>query len=431
MTNKTPSQLVDFTGDKSMYLHAQKPGKSERVSIDYLTKDSLKSGDIVLKPTANHAGFHKCDGSVIDSSQDTGLASSLAMPAFGARVSSVNQNSEVRFGTDLYKNVCAYKNYVFVSNDTHYAIFKDGQEYENYELPGTNYRYFSSKDFAYRTYVYDNSVVIEMFVGESFMPVKWYDQGVNVVVAGAASYKQYSILDSYREFVAVVEDGYFKMYEVSVDKNQVYTEVGVFTGSAISCNSAKIISISDYLLAIRFDNKFYDLMFFGDIPSLSLFYTSQSVGSEFYGMQRSTMSQNEPNKFFYTSNGSDLYINDKLYSYENLTQEQIVLPAGTNISNISGLNDNFIVISDKNNGSIINSFDGGITWQQAPVMSGYCESVYNNGAVYSVGGTGTTGSVSNNSGSVQVNSVIFNSREIIFLPKFEDGVNGISHYIKR
>lgn len=432
MTNKTPSQLNDFTGDKSMYLHAQKPGKSERVSIDYLTKDSLKSGDVVAKPVGNHDGFYECDGRALMSEEDSGLASALNIPEFGSYVSSLNTNSEIRTGDFVLNKLHAFNGTIYAVSDTdyfHYAGDNSGGSSEWATLPGENVKYFSSKNYLFRSYISSGSTVIEIFQNNLYWSTIEYFYEELVTVIGAVSFKEYSHFEKYQEFLVYVRNGELICAEydigagsISASSPELIDFTSATTGSLIYCN--------DYTFIMQLDSSIYKLNISMGMKSTELIGTANSNDTSIYKPEY--FSKDSMDEFlYYSPDGTSLYraISDQIWM--GLQQEQVNIPAGTQIKNVSGFGKNFIIITKKNGAGIIHSFDGGDTWVDAPVMSGYADSIYHDGSVYAVGGSGTTGSVNSSSGTLQINSVNFSSKDFFYLPEIKEPGTGMAFYIKR
>lgn len=432
MTNKTPSQLVDFTGDKSMYLHAQKPGKSERVSIDYLTKDSLKSGDVVAKSAGNHEGFYKCDGSSLMSEDDTALASALNIPEFGSYVSALNLNAEVRAGDFVLNKLHAFGGTVYANSDTDYFQYFGGGDsaiFESGVLLGTNFKYFTSKNYLFRTYVTSGSTVIEIFQDGLYWSGIEYFYEELVTVIGAVSFKEYPHFEKYQEFLVYVRNGELVCAEYDISTSGIML-IRAENVSPLIATSGEIVYCNDYSFFFQAGSEVYKLNMFMGVKSIQLLETASSSDVSIFRPEY--ISKDPMDEFLYFSpDGSTLFRAIAGETWMGLRQEQINIPAGTQIKNVSGFGKNFIIITKKNGAGIIHSFDGGETWVDAPVMSGYADSIYHDGSVYAVGGSGTTGSVNVSSGSLQINSVNFSSKHFFYLPEIKEPGVGMAFYIKR
>lgn len=432
MTNKTPSQLVDFTGDKTMYLHAQKPGKSERVSIDYLTKDSLKSGDVVAKSVGNHDGFYECNGSAIMSDGDSGLASALNIPEFGSFASSLNANSEIRTGDFVLNKLHAFNGTIYAISDTdylHYVGDSSGSSSEMAPLPGENVKYFSSKNHIFRSYIYSGSTVIEIFQdGLYWSEIQYFNEEL-VTVVGAVSLKEYPHFEKYQEFLVYVRNGELVCAEYDISTSGIML-ISADSVSPLNASPGEIVYCNDYLFFLQSGSEIYKLNIFTGMKSIDLLETASSNDVSIYRSEY--ISKDPMDEFLYFSpDGSTLFRAIAGETWMGLRQEQINIPAGTQIKNVSGFGKNFIIITKKNGAGIIHSFDGGETWVDAPVMSGYADSIYHDGSVYAVGGSGTTGSVNVSSGSLQINSVNFSSKHFFYLPEIKEPGVGMAFYIKR
>lgn len=432
MTNKTPSQLNDFTGDKSMYLHAQKPGKSERVSIDYLTKDSLKSGDVVAKPVGNHDGFYECDGRALMSEEDSGLASALNIPEFGSYVSSLNTNSEIRTGDFVLNKLHAFNGTIYAVSDTdyfHYAGDNSGGSSEWATLPGENVKYFSSKNYLFRSYISSGSTVIEIFQNNLYWSTIEYFYEELVTVIGAVSFKEYPHLEKYQEFLFYVRNGELVCAEYDISTSGIML-ISTENVSPLIATSGEIVYCNDYSFFFQAGNEIYGLNIFMGMKSIQLLETASSSDVSIFRPEY--ISKDPQDEFLYFSpDGSTLFRAIAFQVWGGLQQEQVNIPAGTQIKNVSGFGNNFIIITKKNGAGIIHSFDGGVTWNDAPAMSGYADSIYHDGAVYAVGGSGTTGSINSSSGTLQINSVNFSSKHFFYLPEIKEPGTGMAFYIKR
>lgn len=429
MTNKTPSQLADFSGDKNMYLHAQKPGKSERVSIDYLTKDSLKSGDVVAKSVGNHAGFYECDGSVLMSDGDSSLAAALNIPEFGSYVSSLNLNSEIRVGDFVLNKLHAFGGTICAVSDTDYLHYAGGGNSEFGPLPGENVKYFSSKNHMFRSYVSGGSTFVEVLLNNLYWLIiaHFYEELVTVI--GAVSFKEYINLEKYQEFLVYVRNGELVCAEYDIGTYSI-TLISADNVSPLVATSGEMVYCNDYSFFFQAGSEVYKLNMFTGMKDIQLLETASSNDVSIFRPEY--ISKDPQDEFLYFSpDGSTLFRAIAFQTWNGLQQEQINIPAGTQIKNVSGFGKNFIIITKKNGAGIIHSFDGGVTWNDAPVMSGYADSIYHDGAVYAVGGSGTTGSVNGSEGALQINSVNFSSKHFFYLPQIKEPGTGMAFYIKR
>ena len=401
MTNKTVSELPNFTGDTSMRLHVHKPGSSESISVDELTSGGLQTGDVVLRVAESNSDYLKCDGGYYETAAHPDLASKLNTGDFGSILTGLNLNSETRFGSERIVSVKRLGNLVCGLSESGTAIvLLDGVE--------TFIQFMPTKIFkgAYGIYGTENGYMTFKIDGMGNP-----DLHINGDLVGVAKSEYYD------------GDLLFVREMAQVNVFVVYRDMQVSQIGTIQADEASdfnVISGGGYIyakmknpdgdglfqVAAYPDN--FNIFFLRNLEPSSKIYAGES---RFYLFEYGTLKSARWGNYF----DSDFSVMETPAT----TVEDIVYFA------------NFLGIKQGGDTPFLMSFDSGATWVESPVMTSYLAiDVDKNGVVFG-GDYGNTGSINNSSGSLQVNSFIYTSNVFFRTPNFIAPHNHFVHYIKR
>ena len=398
MTNKTPSQLVDFTGDKTMYLHAQKPGKSERVSIDYLTKDSVQIGDVVTRRPGNYEGYIETGG-FYDANEYPELASKLVDPNFGAFLGSINLNSEIRFGNNVYLKVLKMGPYVIAKNvtATHlYNINNIGSPI-NY---GPSARIFKSPN---RLYISAGS----LFFADGGLTFNTGTPGVMVGI-GAKSGSDVLFYVNGNSLLAYIYSGSGQPVaagSIVFDSNRPIQTLDVSIKNIACMSVGGVYGI--YELSISESN------------TLSATLLVETQEERIYG-------NSGPEFYSYTD-----YAVTVRNAFDFASTWELAIPPGVIIKNFVSRQGVQIIVQQYNLPTLV-SFNYGMEWIEAPAMSGYLDADFDEmtKSFVFVGGSGSTGSSNGSSGSIQVNYAAYVLGGYFTIPLIDSGAAGLTTYMR-
>lgn len=401
MTNKTISELPNFTGDTSMRLHVHKPGSSESISVDDLKVGGLKTGDVVLKVAENNADYLKCDGGYYETAAHPDLASKLNTGDFGSSLTGLNLNSETRFGSERIVSVKRLGNLVCGLSESGPAIvLLDGVETFMQFMPtkifkGTYGIYGTENGFM--TFKIDGIGNPDLHINGDLVGVaksEYYDGDLLFVREMA----QINVFVVYRD-MQVMQIGTIQADEAS-DFN-VISEGGYIYAKMKNSDGDGLFQI------IASPGNFYIYFLKSLEPSSKIFAGETHFYLFEYGSLKSAFWGN--------------YFESDFYPVET--------PAAT-VDNIVHYA-NFLGIKQDGDYPFLMSFDFGATWMNSPVMTSYLAiDVDKNGVVFG-GDYGNTGSINNNYGSLQVNSFLYTSNVFFRTPNFIAPHNHFVHYIKR
>lgn len=398
MTNKTPSQLADFSGDKNMYLHAQKPGKSERVSIDYLTKDSVQIGDVVTRRPGNYEGYIETGG-FYDANEYPELASKLVDPNFGAFLGSINLNSEIRFGNNVYLKVLKKGPYVIAKNvtATHlYNINNIGSPI-NY---GPSAKIFKSPN---RLYISAGS----LFFADGGLTFNAGTPGVMVGI-GAKSGSDVLFYVNGNNLLAYIYSGYGQPVaagSIVFDSNRPIQTLDVSIKNIACMSVGGVYGI--YELSISESN------------TLSATLLVETQEERIYG-------DSGPEFYSYTD-----YAVTVRNAFDFASTWELAIPPGVIIKNFVSRHGVQIIVQQSNLPTLV-SFNSGIEWIEAPAMSGYLDADFDEmtKSFVFVGGSGSTGSSNGSSGSIQVNYADYVLGGYFTIPLIDSGAAGLTTYMR-
>jgi len=398
MNNKTPSQLADFSGDKNMYLHAQKPGKSERISIDYLTKDSVQIGDVVTRRTGNYEGYIETGG-FYDANEYPELASKLVDPNFGAYIGAINLNSEIRFGANIYTKVLKMGQYVVAQNAsaTHLYNLNNIGNPSNY---GANAKIFKSLN---RMYMSAGS----LFFAEGGLTFNTGTPGVMVGI-GAKSGSDVLFYVNGNNLLAYIYSGHGQPVpagSIVFDSNRPIQTLYVSIKNIACMSVGGVYGI--YELSISESN------------TLSATLLVETQEERIYG-------DSGPEFYSYTD-----YAVTARNAFDFESAWELMIPHGVVIKNFVSRQGVQIIVQQSNLPTLI-SFDFGMTWAEAPAMSGYLDADFDEmtKSFVFVGGSGSTGSSNGSSGSIQVNYADYVINGYFSIPLIDSGSAGLTTYMR-
>lgn len=404
---KTISQLPDWSGDVSMRLHAHKPGSSEGVSIDQVAAKAAKVGDIFLKPRGSYEGLLECDGSYPYDQDLDALKAALNFEEYGAARVSLNENSELRFGTEMYSRVYRSGQATLAKTDGNWHLFQEGNHTPiNYPVSVTVFKTSNHVFFAASGTVFQDIGSVALNAPfESF-------------VGAAESSFGYSIL-------AVVETGILTIYKADDGIN--FLKAGVIAADV--SRPIKFVEAGDVYaqLTIAGVHGVYKLTF-GD----GQFTTSLTLEIAVDIAHDCIESAGFGAIYIYTSrNALEFRTLEDEFSFP------INLPPLLSLKRLvavnSGTGSSVLVAVPETNSPAMISFDGGNTWSQAPIMSGYADADFDalSNEFAFVGGEGSTGSMMGQSGSVQTNTADFGPGLTLVLPNLQRPEKNLAYYIKK
>ena len=404
---KTISQLPDWSGDASMRLHAHKPGSSEGVSIEQVAAKAVKSGDIVLKPCGTYDGLLECDGSYLYDQGLDALKAALNFEEYGAARVALNENSELRFGTEMYSRVYRSGQATLAKADGNWHLFQEGNPTPiNYPVSMSVFKTSNHVFFAASGRVFQD-------IGSVALNAPFES-----LVGAAESSYGYSIL-------AVVESGTLTIYKT--DDGASFSKAG--TIAADTSKPIKLVDSGDVYaqLTIEGQQGIYKLVLDDDQVSTVLMHEidadvqHECIESAGFGAV-----------YIYTSrNALEFRTLEDEFSFP------INLPQLMNIKRLvavnSGTGSSVLVAVPEAKSPATMSFDTGNTWLQAPAMSSYTDADFDplSNEFAFVGGQGSTGSLMGQSGSIQTNTADFGPGFMLILPNLQRPEQNLAYYIKK
>lgn len=404
---KTISELPAWSGDVSMRLHAHRPGSSEGVSIDQVAAKAVKSGDIVLKPRGTYDGLLECDGSYLYDQGLDALKAALNFEEYGAARVTLNENSEIRFGTDLYSRVYRCGQTTLAKGDGDWHLFHAGNPSPiNYPVSMAVYKTSNHIFFGASGTVFRDAG--DVALNASF----------DACVGAAESSYGYSIL-------AVVETGILTIYKADDGIN--FLNAGVIAADV--SRPIKFVEAGDVYaqLTIAGAQGVYKLTFDAEQVATTLMHE---------------IAADVEHECIESAGFSAIYIYTSRNALEFRTLEDgfsfpINLPPLMSLKRLVAVNSStgsslLVAVPEANTPSMI-SFDSGNTWLQAPAMSGYTDADFDplSNEFAFVGGQGSTGSLMGQSGSVQTNTADFGPGYTLILPNLARPEKNLAYYIKK
>ncbi|MGJ3440000.1 hypothetical protein AAZU54_08380 [Pseudomonas sp. Je.1.5.c] len=404
---KTISELPAWAGDVSMRLHAHRPGASESVSIGDVAAKAVKVGDIVLKPRGTYEGLLECDGAYLYDDGLDDLKTALNFEEYGATRVALNENSEARFGTDLYSRVFRSGQATLAKAEGNWHVFQTG-------IPTPSIYPESMTVFKTASHIYygTGGTVFQDIGGVAL-------NATFESIAGAAeSIYGYTIL-------AVVESGVLTIYKE--DDGATFVSSGTIAADVLK--PMKFVECGDVYaqLTIAGVQGIYKLVFDdSQISTVLMFEIDADVQHE------CIESAGFGAAYIYTSrNALEFRTLEDGFSFP------INLPPLMSLKRLVAVNSStgtslLVAVPETSTSSMI-SFDSGATWLQAPVMSGYADADFDalsNEFVF-VGGQGSTGSLMGQSGSIQTNTANFGPGFALILPNLQRPEKNLAYYIKK
>jgi len=390
-----------------MKLHVHKPGASESVSVYDVAAKAVKVGDIVLKPRGTYEGLLECDGTYLYDEGLDDLKTALNFEEYGAARVSVNENSETRFGTDLYSQVYRSGQATLAKTEGNWHVFQVG-------IPTPSSYPNNMSVFKTACHIYYGSA------GTVF-------QDIGVVALNASFESIAGAADSSYgyELLAVVESGVLTIYKA--DDGASFIKAGT-----IPADISKPIKMvgSGYVyaqLTIAGQHGIYKLMFEdGQVSTVLMLEIAADVEHE------CIESAGAGAVFIYESRSRLEYRALEFdYSYT------ITLPALLSLKRLVAVNSStgysLLIAVPESSAPAMISFDSGNTWITAPVMSGYADADFDplSNEFAFVGGLGATGSLMGQSGSVQTNTADFGPGFALILPNLQRPEKNLAYYIKK
>lgn len=404
---KTISQLPDWSGDVSMRLHAHRPGSSEAVSIEDVAAKAVKVGDIILKPRGTYEGLLECDGSYRYDDDLADLKQALSFEEYGAARVALNENSEIRFGTELYSQIYRSGQATLAKADGNWHLYQAGSLTPiNYPASMTVFKTASHLFFGTSGTVFQD--VGGVALNASFESI-----------AGAAeSIYGYTI-------IAVVESGVLTIYR---------------SNDGVSFDKWGTIA-ADVLKPMKFveSGEIYAQLTIGGVQGV---YRLTLNGAEFSTDLMLEIAADVAHECIESAGFGAVYIYTsrtalefKALEYES--SSPISLPPLMSLKRLVAVNSStgstvLVAVPETSTPSMI-SYDSGTTWVQAPVMSGYADADFDplsNEFVF-VGGQGSTGSLMGQSGSIQTNTANFGPGFALILPNLQRPEKNLAYYIKK
>ena len=390
-----------------MRLHAHRPGSSQAVSIEQVAGKAVKVGDIVLKPRGDYDGLLECNGSYLYDQDLDALKAALKFEEYGATRVSLNENSETRFGNELYSRVFRSGQATLAKAESYWHVFQTGNPIPNNYPPGMNVFKTSKHIF------YGSAGTVFQDIGSVALnaPFESFE-------GAAESIFGYSIL-------AVVESGILTLYKA--DDGAAFTNAG--TIAADTSKPIKLVGSGDVYaqLTIEGQQGIYKLMFDdGQVSTVLMLEIDADVQHE------CIESAGFGAAYVYTSrNALEFRTLEDEFSFP------INLPPLLGLKRLvalnSGTGSSVLVAVPETNSPAMISFDGGNTWSQAPIMSGYADADFDalSNEFAFVGGEGSTGSMMGQSGSVQTNTADFGPGLTLILPNLQRPEPNLAYYIKK
>ena len=404
---KTISELPAWAGDVSMRLHAHRPGASESVSIGDVAAKAVKVGDIVLKPRGTYEGLLECDGAYLYDDGLDDLKTALNFEEYGATRVALNENSEARFGTDLYSRVFRSGQATLAKAEGNWHVFQTSIPTPSIYPEGMTV--FKTASHIY----YGTGGTVFQDIGGVALNATFES------IAGAAeSIYGYTIL-------AVVESGVLTIYKE--DDGATFVSAGTIAADVLK--PMKFVECGDVYaqLTIAGVQGIYKLVFDdSQVSTVLMFEIDADVQHE------CIESAGFGAAYVYTSRNA--------LEFRTLEDEfgfPINLPPLLSLKSLvavnSGTGSSVLVAVPETNSPAMISFDGGNTWSQAPIMSGYADADFDalSNEFAFVGGQGSTGSLMGQSGSVQTNTADFGSGLTLVLPNLQRPEKNLAYYIKK
>lgn len=404
---KTISELTAWSGDVSMRLHAHRPGSSEGVSIDQVAAKAAKVGDIFLKPRGTYDGLLECNGAYIYEQNVDELKAALNFKEYGATRVSLNENSETRFGTELYSRVFRSGQATLAKAESNWHVFQAGNPIPNNYPPGMNVFKTSKHIF------YGSAGTVFQDIGGVALNASFE----RFVGAAETSYG-YSIL-------AVIESGLLAIYRS--DDGVSFVRVG--TIDADVSKPIKFVGSGEIYaqLTIGGAQGVYKLVLSSDQVSTTLMLEIDA------GVTHECIESGGFGSVFIYSNKAALEFRALEYEYSYSIQ----LPPLMSLKRLVAINSDtdyslLIAVPESNSPSMI-SFDSGSTWSTAPTMSGYTDADFDplSNEFAFVGGQGSTGSLMGQTGSVQTNTANYGPGYTLILPNLPRPEQNLAYYIKK
>ncbi|ERT17018.1 hypothetical protein O162_20030 [Pseudomonas putida SJ3] len=390
-----------------MRLHAHRPGASESVSIGDVAAKAVKVGDIVLKPRGTYDDLLECDGSYLYDQGLDALKAALNFEEYGAARVSLNENSELRFGTEMYSRVYRSGQATLAKADGNWHLFQEGNPTPiNYPDSMT---VFKTSDHVF--YAASGSVFQD--IGGVALNASF-----ERLVGAAESSYGYSIL-------AVVESDILTFYKA--DGGASFVKAG--TIAADPAKPIKMVGSGDVYaqLTIAGQQGIYKLVFDDDQVSTVLMLEidtdvqHECIESAGFGAV-----------YIYTSRNAL-----EFRTLEDEISFPINLPPLLSLKRLvavnSGTGSSVLVAVPETNSPAMISFDVGNTWSLAPIMSGYADADFDpmSNEFAFVGGQGSTGSLMGQSGSIQTNTADFGPGFTLILPNLQRPEQNLAYYIKK
>lgn len=404
---KTISELPAWAGDVSMRLHAHRPGASESVSIGDVAAKAVRVGDIVLKPRGSYEGLLECDGSYPYDQDLDALKAALNFEEYGAARVSLNENSERRFGTEMYSRVYRSGQATLAKAEGNWHVFQTSIPTPSIYPEGMTV--FKTASHIY----YGTGGTVFQGIGGVALNATFES------IAGAAeSIYGYTIL-------AVVESGVLTIYKE--DDGATFVSAGTIAADVLK--PMKFVECGDVYaqLTIAGVQGIYKLVFDDSQVSTVLMLEidadvqHECIESAGFGAA-----------YVYTSrNALEFRTLEDEFSFS------INLPPLMSLKRLVAVNSStgssvLVAVPETSTPSMI-SFDSGATWVQAPVMSGYADADFDplSNEFAFVGGQGSTGSLMGQSGSVQTNTADFGPGLTLILPNLQRPEPNLAYYIKK
>lgn len=407
MKIKTVSELPRFSGDTNMRMHIHKPGSSESISVNELAGlvtngGGLQVGDVVLRPNGAYSDALECNGAFYPAAIAPILANKLAVSGLGAVPVGINYNSENRFDTTA-RQLCAISGSLMAVSDSRdlsffdngtlvQRILKSGFSDHFYKTGSAIYVRHQSSSSGYRSIQFSrygvhttNATSGTQLVGVVEL-APGVDLAINAAFSGGYNIYKYIAEQQSRDLITSVGS------DVVMDSLCKSSGVICFSGSVDGVRGLYEIQISSEGYETRPIKAIEHVKM---LPGESDFVYLQLDGNYIVKVDPHTgdmQSVNRPSS--YGSSSKFKHYDDTLL----LTERQI-------------------------------SYDAGASWQNHVSMSGYQDADYSQGQFIFVGGTGTTGSSANQSGTVQTNSALFDSDSIFRVPKIRASQQHMRYYI--
>lgn len=408
MTNRTISELPNFTGDTSMRLHVHKPGSSESLSLNDIgnlvtTGEGLQTGDVVLRPAGTYADALECNGGIHVTSSAPILASKLANPALGVMPVSINANSETRFHNVISQRVRKLGNLIVTSESGYFRLFKDNVLVSSVatSLVESFRKVYKSKKALYFTTGTGGKLICK-FNSSGYMSTAAPDSASNPLIVGVCSYDLVDDLICYSQTGTVI----FAL----ANPNSGFTLSTIQTFSSVDYTINSVRNVNGRIFAA------------GTILGISGVYKLNfSNGSIAFELVK-------PGSYSEICEGNSSYIyvrSNRITKIHPDTYQEYEVST-VNVAGFRDFSDSLYMYPWS---PFRISFDAGSTWISSPTMSGYQDFDYDQGIFVFVGGSGTTGSVNGQSGTIQTNSANFLSDSMFRVPLISSPVQYFKQYI--